>query len=302
MSSYEQVKTILENKESKKGKLSPKSVEMYLRNLRLLNEGDEWQNLNYLKKTDKIIEKINKFGLNTQKNYYASIVSVLNGMKGFKKQLDIYSEIMNKLKEKVNEELDENKLNEKQMKKWGNKKWDDIVKIYNDLTNEIKTIKKSDLTKESKYNKLLNWVVASFYTLLAPRRNADIQFLSLDDKTKNWIDMKNKKIHFNIFKTVKTTKDEDKIIDINDDLLNVIKHWIKLTGIKTGDLLIGFNKKPLDKVNSINRILNKVFSMGSSDLRHLYLSSKYGNTLKEMKEDGQAMGHDLGTQKQYIKT
>lgn len=301
MTSFEIIKKSLEEKDSKKGKLSPNSIAMYLRNLKILNDGDEWTNINFLKKTDKIIDKINKYGLNTQKNYYASIVSILGLVKGYKKQLDVYSEIMNKLKNKVNEELDENKMNEKQMKKYGDKKWDDIIKIYNDLTDEIKLIKKSDLSKESKYNKLLNWLVSSFYILMPPRRNSDIQFLDLDDKNKNYIDLKNKKIYFNIFKTVKTTDDKDKIIDMSDELTNVIKHWMKLTGIKSGNLLVGFNNKELKAVNSINRILNKIFKMGSSDLRHLYLSSKYGDTLLEMKEDSKAMAHDLGTQKNYIK-
>lgn len=57
-------------------------------------------------------------------------------------------------------------------------------------------------------------------------------------------------------------------------------------------------------VNSITRILNKVFGkkVGSSMLRHIYLSSKYGNVSKEMKEDAKIMGHSTEVQKNtYIK-
>jgi hypothetical protein len=36
-------------------------------------------------------------------------------------------------------------------------------------------------------------------------------------------------------------------------------------------------------------------------LRHIFLSSKYGNTLEEMKEDSSAMGHSVSQQKDYIK-
>jgi integrase len=148
---------------------------------------------------------------------------------------------------------------------------------------------------------LLNWVVSSFYVLLPPRRNQDIQNLSLTDSTKNKVDLDNKTIKFNIFKTSKTTDDDDKVIKISDDLINVIKYWMKMTGIKTGDLLVGFNNKELNQVNSINRILNKIYKVGSSDLRHIYLSSKYGNTLEEMKNDSKIMAHNTDTQRDYIK-
>ena len=36
-------------------------------------------------------------------------------------------------------------------------------------------------------------------------------------------------------------------------------------------------------------------------LRHIYLSSKYGDTLEEMKQDTNAMGHSLNQQRDYIK-
>jgi hypothetical protein len=36
-------------------------------------------------------------------------------------------------------------------------------------------------------------------------------------------------------------------------------------------------------------------------LRHIYLSSKYGDDLKEREKDAKIMGHSLQTQKDYIK-
>jgi hypothetical protein len=49
-------------------------------------------------------------------------------------------------------------------------------------------------------------------------------------------------------------------------------------------------------------MLNKVFGkkVGSSMLRHIYLSGKYGNELEEMKKDAEAMGHSVSQQKEYI--
>jgi hypothetical protein len=62
--------------------------------------------------------------------------------------------------------------------------------------------------------------------------------------------------------------------------------------------------KPLDKINSITRVLNGIFHkrIGASMLRHIYLSSKYGNQLQEMKNDANVMGHSVDTAiNSYIK-
>ena len=58
-------------------------------------------------------------------------------------------------------------------------------------------------------------------------------------------------------------------------------------------------------MNVITRIFNRIFSpnkIGSSMLRHMYLSSKYGTIAKEMSEDAKMMGHSVGTaQEIYVK-
>ena len=51
------------------------------------------------------------------------------------------------------------------------------------------------------------------------------------------------------------------------------------------------------------RILNKIFdkAIGSSMLRHIFLTDKYGETLDKQKEDAKNMAHSEGQQKDYIK-
>jgi len=41
--------------------------------------------------------------------------------------------------------------------------------------------------------------------------------------------------------------------------------------------------------------------IGSSLLRHIYLTDKYGDKLKEQKKSAENMAHSLKTQKEYIK-
>jgi hypothetical protein len=60
---------------------------------------------------------------------------------------------------------------------------------------------------------------------------------------------------------------------------------------------------PLVQTNSITKLLNRTFGkkISSSALRHIFLSDKYKDVAKDMKEDAEAMAHSVGQQKEYIK-
>ena len=60
--------------------------------------------------------------------------------------------------------------------------------------------------------------------------------------------------------------------------------------------------EPLHQLNSITRIINSVLGkgVGSSALRHIYLTHKYGDVEKEQQKDAAAMAHSVGQQKEYI--
>jgi integrase len=128
----------------------------------------------------------------------------------------------------------------------------------------------------------------------------DRNYLSLDDG----------EFIFNVFKTSK--KEGQVKIKINDDLQTAITQYIKfhplikgkkLTKTSNIPFLVYFDGKELDKVNSITRILNKVFDkkIGSSMLRHIFLTDKYGDEKLEKEKDANAMGHSVETANTYIK-
>jgi integrase len=154
-------------------------------------------------------------------------------------------------------------------------------------------------------------MVLSLYVKIAPRRNEDYNkmFISVDgvgtdDKTKNWLDLKNKNFIFNVFKTSKEYPNQ--IVSIPDELLHVIEMYLRFypaNNFVNGDAFLVFaDGSPLKSVNSITRILNKVFgkSVGCSMLRHSYLTSKYGDVNKEKNQDAVAMGHSIQTQSDYV--
>jgi len=67
-------------------------------------------------------------------------------------------------------------------------------------------------------------------------------------------------------------------------------------------LLVLADGTPMTAVNAITRLLNKVFDkkVGSSMLRHIFLTDKYKDTLEEMKKDSVAMGHSTSQQRDYV--
>ena len=127
-----------------------------------------------------------------------------------------------------------------------------------------------------------------------------------------------------VFKNYKTaTTYGEQRFKIPDELMAIITRYLHARGIEFKEpaatkrtktpkteqrfapepFLVQANGKPFNN-NGITRILNRVFGgrVGSSMLRHIYLSGKYGNILEEQKKDAEAMAHSVGMQKDYIKT
>lgn len=288
--------------------LSESSIKLYLRNLEKLNGGFEFTNFKFLENPEDIMKKIEPYKPNTQRGYLISIVSCLNsfGTK-YKKLADVYYKLMLDVDKKL-KEVPTNVMSEVQKENWC--EWNDVVEKYNQLGNEL--VLKGKISIEM-YNKLLEYLVLSLYVLLPPRRNQDYMkmFVSFDgntsDTSKNYVDLKNREFIFNVYKTAKTYSQTK--IDIPPKLYKLIVVYLKyhpLFNKKNPSeipFLVYSNGKPLDKINSITRILNKIFgkSIGSSLLRHIYLSSKYGDVEKEMEKDSKLMAHSQQMQKEYIK-
>lgn len=305
---------VLSNKLKEKN-LSDNSVKLYLRNLRLLNNDKSFKNLKFLNKPEEIMTKLKnkKLSDNTIRNYIITIVSALqtNG-EASKKVYNKYLEILKKMNSDYSKKQKENKKTDTQEQNWIT--WDDIIKKHDELKKIVETYNKKELT-EDEYNILLSYMVLSLYFYIPPRRNADYSLMFIvkkgepENKNYNYLVLNEKKFIFNRYKTMKTNGQQ--IIEFDNKLNEVINKYLKyhplIQNSKKYDnvrFLVTYNGSALDKVNSITRILNKVFNkkkVGSSMLRHIYLTSKYGDVLKEQKKDAQEMGHTVGMAQDYIK-
>lgn len=297
--------------------LSVNSINLYLRNLEKLNDDMPLKNLNFLKDITSIEGKLSDYKENTKRGYLISICSALNteSDKKFKKTYESYYKLLSDKNDNIKANEGENKMSETQKDNWI--KWDDVKTKMEELRLKVDSFKSSKEINEHNYNILLQYVILSVYYYKPPRRNLDYYKMDIIKKyypdmsiDVNYLSIDDNQFIFNIFKTSKSEGIQKE--NIPDELMDIIKIYmkfhplIKSKKIKINQkvpFLVYYNGSKFDKVNSITRILNKIFgkSIGSTMLRHVFLSSKYGDIIDEQKADAKAMGHSVEQQKDYIK-
>lgn len=292
--------------------LSEPSVKLYLRQLTTLNNNESFKNLNFLKKVDNILDKLKDYKENTKKSYLSAIEAILSLSKK-NKLYDVYKNLLDEKKKDYNEK-DKNEINEKEEDNWIT--LEEIKKIKDDLLEGL--FDKKNLTS-NEFRKLLKAFILSLYTDLLPRRNQDYLLCFItrkekkdDNKDINYLVLESDKFVFNKYKTSKSSGTQEIYFGDNDNFKRILhlylKHHPLYKKTKTlTPLLVDDKGVPPTTPNWITRILNNTIKkkVGSSMLRKIYLTSKYGNELeklKEMRADAKAMGNSVGVQQSvYIK-
>jgi len=150
----------------KNKQISESSLNLYLKNIIRLNDGEEIKNFNFLKNTTTILDKIKDYKPNTRRTYLISIVSLLKQEPKFASLYDKYYKVLME----YNKDLKtNNEKSEKQTENWITQ--EEVLNKQKELMGVITEIKKK--ITMAQYYKLLNLVVLSLYTLQAPRRNLD---------------------------------------------------------------------------------------------------------------------------------
>jgi hypothetical protein len=299
----------LEEKFKEKG-ISISSMKLYMNNLRKLNEGQELTSFKYLEKPEIILEKLKNYALTTQRNFIISIVSALNTDNNpkIKKLYGKYYDIMLTVNDKVKQI--EHKAEDLP-------DWKLIIEKLDSLEKEVTKFKDNKTISPPEYETLLKYVVLALYSLQAPRRNGDYLNMYIVEKyvpelsnEKNYLSRSTNEFIFNSYKTSKKYKQQ--IEKINPDTVDILRIYLKFhPHLKNGKIpkphtevkfLVYRDGEGVSQINAITRILNSVLGVGiaSSKLRHIYLTSKYGDTKKEQEKDAKAMGHSIEQQKEYI--
>ena len=304
-----QFESDLQSKFLEKG-IALSSINLYLNNLKKLNNGEPLTSFKFLEKPEKIVAQLEKYKPTTKRNFLISIVSALNTdnnpkiKKLYGKYYDLMLNMNNEVKNIIHsaDSLPEWKL---------------IIGKLDALQKEVDEFKNNKTINPTEYETLLKLVVLSLYTLQPPRRNGDYLDMYIVEKytpelsnEKNYLSRSTAEFIFNNYKTAKTYKQQ--IEKVSPDMVEVLKIYLKFHPLlKLGKLPKGVNEvkflvyrdgEGVQQINAITRILNSVLGKGiaSSKLRHVYLTSKYGDTLKEQEKDAEAMGHSVAQQKEYI--
>lgn len=289
--------------------IADSTASQYIRSLYSLNSERPFNNLAWLKTTESIEMRLSEYAESTQKTMLAIIVSalsVLNQKSSYKK---IFAYWYNRMMEKSNEARNKDSTikSPTQEKNWLS--WDVILSHETRLQDQAeKVIKQRSLTA-SDWNDLLSFMILSLYTKFAPRRNQDYQFMKVVKSEKqatnlefNYYVTDKHEFIFNKYKTAKAHGEQR--FPVPDELIAVIDLYLKKhPGVSKSPyfFLVQYDDTPLPSVNSITRILNRIFgkNVGTTMLRHIYLSNKYD--VVEMNKDSEQMGHTAGMQRDYMK-
>lgn len=293
---------------------TPITVAQYIKRLRIINDDKPLTSMKFLMDYDAVCAKLDAMtkAFTTKTSYLTAVCAVL-GM--YPKYSQVYQRYRTKLmsnSSEIKKELDTNTKNDKQEESIVPMK--DILDVRNKLKVDFENAK----TITSKvWDNFLAYVLICIYTMIPPRRNKDYSEMwfcfdepSTLDASKNYYVASTDEFIFNTYKTAKHYGQQR--VKIPADLATVLENYINYyQQVIDGNykhhnefpLLVHFNGERVHPINGITRLLNKAIGkrIGSSALRHIFLSDKYGDELKEMKEDASLMAHSLSEQKNYTK-
>lgn len=297
-------------------KVAETTANKYIMNLTTLNGGKPFKSLAFLRKTEEVEKRLAELAASTRLAYVAGLTSVLSLYKttpGYKRAYEYYAK---ETKEGSEERrgADPHAKTEKQAESWLT--MEDIKKVRDDLATKVAGFKAARALTAKQYETLLQYLLVCLYTLTAPRRNLDYEAMCIVPKIagetptdKNYLDYGAKEFVFNRFKTAKKYGQQKESIPA--ELWDAVAAYLKFHPLMKKKMaksacikfLVKADGTPLNAANGITRLLNKAFGrkIGSSMLRHIFLTEKYGSTLKEMEDDAAAMGHSVAQQREYVK-
>ena len=306
--SYSNQMLKVEDKLKKTG-LTENTAVQYVKRLVRLNEKKPFKSLTFVRKVDKIMKYMNdeNFSASSKESYVAMIISILNRMptKANKVAKEKYEKILNDPSEYF-EKKDRTIKTQKQKDNWIEK--EEVDKVVEETKSKVDSLFNMKKVNEKQYNHILDYFVLSLYTLLPPRRNTDYLKMDLDDdKPFGWnsIITKKREMIFKRYKTSKTFGEQTISYEDNVPFIKILNLYLKHRPKGSPELLKKYDGTPFNQSNQITRILNRLFgkAIGSSMLRHIYLTDKYKDINEDMIKDSHDMAHSIDTQqKQYVKT
>ena len=315
---------ILETAIDSKRNIKANSLVAYLTSIKKLHGGivgGEFEDLDFLDDTDKVLEWLSNKALSTQKNYIAAIIVSLDAMNGDHENdelIETYRGIFDKIQERFIEDYDSGEKSKRQEKNWVSmielKKAMARVKL--EVTD--RGILKKTILNNKELMLLQRYVITNLY--LTPENPptrldyAPMEVISAanhksldpdEEEQQNYLVVTSRNVkhfHFNEYKTSATYGEN--IIKVGKKLNSVLNIWLKFN--TTDSLLLNTRGGPLSP-NGLGKQIKLAFISTGKDvsvniLRHVFLSEKYPREEEDEREaDAKMMGHSVAQQKDYSK-
>lgn len=227
--------------------------------------------------TKNVHERLAPLEESTRAGYYGAILAIVKSQKMKKSLLDHYQEIFDMMRQLRKARATLGERTARQEENWMT--WDEVV-----------------AATRCKKLKPLQRLVGALYTLIPPRRNADYLHLQLDSDDGNSYDSNAGVFYFTKYKTADTYGKQE--IPAPPELRAIIQDFVRSVGMKKGDYFLGSDRS----ATKLTRLVNSIFKkkIGPTMLRHIYLTSKYGDKKEEMRRDAMMMAHSTDQQSEYI--
>lgn len=245
-------------------------------------------------KQDEILKVLENDTPQSRKTVLAVLVSLFTPIKTDKLRIKMLEDA-----NLYNSKLREQKKTEKQEKNWMS--WEQVQQVYADVYKELGPLIRKKNPTQRDILRLVDLILLAVFVLIPPRRSQDftemkIKNYNIDED--NYFDSKRNVFVFNRYKTKGTYGSQT--VKIPSNLLLLLKKWIK---INPTDYLLFDTKKGKLTQSRLTIKLNSIFdkNVSTSMLRHIFLSSKFGDapTLKERDLIAKDMGHSVETQEFY---
>lgn len=284
--------------------LSPSSIQVYMSSIRAVSKLINKPLLN----VDDIIENyeeilnamIETYKPSIRKTKIASFIVAIDRKKENTEKtneiIKLYREQLFNDSEKSAERENEQKMTETQEEAYI--PWEDVESTYEELKLQCIPLFRLKHFDAGIFDKLQQYVLLSCYVLIPPRRSKDYADFkingNIDKEENNYMIIKGKnktaEFVFNSYKNAKRLGAQ--IVDIPNELKNIILKWKAISG---SDWLISTRSGSKITQVRINQILNQIFypkKISSSMLRHIYLTSKFGDVdLKALQTTTKNMGN-----------
>jgi hypothetical protein len=240
----------------------------------------------FFNEPEKIIAHIEKMEKDQSKKTLLSSLFVLT-------KNEKYREPMLKFANQVNQKYKEKKTDPERLKNMPT--MEQLREIYNTYENNLK----KNPTAENYVNYFI--VAVTSGVIMNPRRLKDwseMKHKNYNVKTENFMTAKD--FYFNVFKTAKFTKEEDKRVPIPKEMMSHLRKWKK---INESDYFLINNKGEKFDTTNLNKRLNTIYGdrIGVSALRSISWTAKtpeieqFEKLKSKLEDKAKKMGHSLDT-------